>query len=270
MNIRTKNPAFISLLFLTSIIVASNALAEQIIHDELSVNGHEGYLTAWDKNGPLDKVFMLVAGFDTKNDDHPSDKLYRDYQVLIDILAPLGWDIIYFDYVNGAIDLKHNADNLARFIDYLDLQAEADYHFAIVGGSMGGIVTRTMFVQEYRDMGVDTYVSVDAPHWAVTLSKWIGGLAPDIVDYTAGHQMLNGHTLYNEHYGWLRAVENDGAFMATVIDPMSTSAIALSNGEGSWKVNWDDLAIHNKFYAVSSYIDLVGLRSTYMPYHSTV
>lgn len=258
-------------VFLVSSTFTPLVSAERLTYDELVVNDHQGYLTAWEKSGELDKVFLLVAGFDTKNDEHPADVLYTQYKELIDLLAPQGWDIILFDYVNGTIDLKHNADNLARFIDYLDTQVGKDYHLAVVGGSMGGIVARTMFVQEYRDMGVDTYVSVDSPHWGVSLSEWVEDLATVLLDYKAGHQMHNGDPQYYEHYGWLRAVENDGAFMASVIDPMNTCAIALSNGEdGYWKVTWDDLAIHNKFYPVSSFFSAKGLKSTYMPYHSTV
>lgn len=253
-----------------SMVLAPTAFSERIIYDQPTVNGHKGYLTAWDQNGPLDKVFMLVAGFDTENDDHPAQKLDGEYQALIDELAPLGWDIIYFDYVDGTIDLKDNADNLARFIEYLDLQAGTDYHLAIVGGSMGGIVTRTMFVQEYSDMGVDTFVSVDSPHWGVTLSEWVEDLATVFIDYRAGRQMHSEDPLYDEHYGWLRRIENDGSFMPSIIDPMNTCAIALSNGEREWKAKWDDIAIHNKYYEVSSYVAAEGLRSTFMPYHSTI
>ncbi len=248
----------------------TQSAAESIIYDKTVINDHEGYLTAWEVNGPLDKVFMLVAGFDTENDDHPVDKLYGEYLELIDLIGPLGWDIIYFDYVDGSIDLKDNADNLARFIEYLDTQAQSDYHLAIVGGSMGGIVARTMFAQEYSAMGVETYVSVDSPHWGVTLSEWVEDIATLVLDYTAGHQMLEGDPAYEEHYGWLRMVETDDVFMANIIDPMSTCAVALSNGESRWETDWDDLAIHNKYYPVASYVAAEGLRSTYMPYHSTV
>jgi pimeloyl-ACP methyl ester carboxylesterase len=270
MKIDIQKPVSIIFFFLLFLTLTSTAYSERFTYDELVVNDHTGYLTAWDTNGPLDKVFLLVAGFDTENDDHPADFLYDDYQALVELLAPQGWDIIYFDYVDGTVDLKHNADNLARFIDYLDTQAGTDYHLAVVGGSMGGIVARTMFVQEYRDMGVDTYVSVDSPHWGVELSEWVEDLASVVLDYKAGRQMHNGDPQYYEHYGWLRSVENDGAFMTSIINPINTCAIALSNGEGNWKVDWDDISIHNKFYPVASYISAEGLRSTYMPYHSTV
>ena len=135
---------------------------------------------------------------------------------------------------------------------------------------MGGIVTRTMFVQEYSNMGIDTFVSVDSPHWGVKLSEWVEDLADVAIDYPAGHQMHSGDPAHNEHCSWLRRVENDGTFMQNIIDPISTCAIALSNGESSWKVGWDDIAIHNKFYPVASYVSGEGLRSSYMPYHSTV
>jgi pimeloyl-ACP methyl ester carboxylesterase len=267
--INMKTIALVSLIF--SAAVSPSVFSEQIIYDEIEVNGHEGFLTAWDKNGPLDKVIILAAGFDTDNDDHPADFFYDEYQELLDTLGPDGWDFIYFDYVDGSTDIKKNADNLARFIDYLDTQVGGEYHMALVGGSMGGIVARTMFVQEYRDMGVDTFVTVDSPHWGVTLSEWVEDIAEILLDFEAGHQMHNGSSEYYELYGWLRSIENDGAFRASIIDPMNTCAIALSNGEvSSWKTDWTDIAIHNKFYPVASYVAGEGLRSTFMPYHSTV
>ena len=38
---------------------------------------------------------------------------------------------------------------------------------------------------------------------------------------------------------------------------------------GYWNVQPSDEALHNRFYPVSSYVEYSGLRSTYMPYHST-
>jgi len=181
-----------------------------------------------------------------------------------------GWDVIYFDYVDGAMDLKANADNLARFIEYLDSQAQDGYHLAVMGGSMGGIVARTMFVQEGSDMGVDTYVSIDSPHWGVYLSEWAEDLAALAIDYPAAHQMHNGDPAYKNHYQWLRQIEAAPWFENQVNNPMNTCAIALSDGRDEWEVKWQELYLHNKYYPVSSYVDYSGLTSTYMPYHSTV
>ena len=168
------------------------------------------------------------------------------------------------------MDIKANADNLARSIEYLNTQAEPGYHLAVLGGSMGGIVTRTMFVRERDGMGVDTYVSLDSPHWGVYLSKWAVDLATLAIDYEAAHQMHNGDPEYNKLYGLLRRIESRSSFKKRVIVPMNTLAIALSDGsQGFWRVGWNDLFLHNKYYGVSSYVQESGLRSTYMPYHST-
>jgi pimeloyl-ACP methyl ester carboxylesterase len=239
-------------------------------YDVLTVNGHPGYITAMQTSpdGVVDKVMVLVTGFDTSNDSHPIDDLTTDYWPVVEQMGPQGWDIIIFDYVRGDIDIRQNADNLARFIEYLDTIAVPDYHLAIVGGSMGGIVTRCMFVQENSSKGAETYVSVDSPHHGVYLSAWIEGLAPFLVDAYAGHQMANGEPEYNELYGWMRSVEASPGFKTNIINPMATLAIALSNGESSWDVDWDDLAIHTKYHEVCSYVYSDGLWSDYMPYHS--
>lgn len=259
-------------VFLCSLFAPNSyAAVETVLYDQQEVNGHPGFLSAWAVQGRLDKVLLIVTGFDTSNDSHPGDELFDDFAPVVFYMGQQGWDVILFDYVDGAIDLRENADNLAQFIQYLDSQADENYHLAVVGGSMGGIVARTMFVQENQDMGVDTYVSLDSPHWGVYLSEWAGDLAAQVIDFEAAHQMHNGDPAYEELYGWLRKVESTKKFKQQVNQPMDTLAIALSDGsDGYWKVRWNDLFLHNKYYPVSSYVNLSGLRSTYMPYHSTV
>jgi hypothetical protein len=256
------------LLLSTSVGVTSTAF------DVAEVNGHPGYLTAQEmsSDGVVDKVLVVVKGFDTDNTEHPSEDLNGKYQSIIDELQADGWDIVVFDYVRGGIDLKKNAENLAHFIRYLDSIAIPDYHLALVGGSMGGIVARTMFVQEYSNMGVDTYISLDAPHHGVYLSPWVSDLAVLAIDAEAGYQMAHGEPEYEEHYGWLQGVEASPEFMESVINPIMTYAIALSDGEAQWEVNWTDLAIHTRYHPVTSSVKTSGreLESDYVPYHSAV
>lgn len=253
----------------TTLLASTMATADPVVYDVPTVNGHDGYMTAWETNGPLDKVLLLVKGFDTKNEGHPSEDLYDDFQPLIDELAPAGWDIIVFDYVDGSDLLENNAENLAHFINYLDTQAMPDYHLAIVGGSMGGIVARTMFVQENSNLGVDTFVSLDSPHWGVYLSEWVRDLAELTIDFPAARQMHNGDPAFDAHYGWLRSVETNGTFLSEVIDPMATLAIALSDGSSPWDVKWEHVIFHTRYHPVASYVSAGDLESDYMPYHST-
>jgi pimeloyl-ACP methyl ester carboxylesterase len=264
--------ALLSILCLTLLFSGhARSEAEIVLYDQYEVNGHTGYLSAWAVHGPLDKVLLIVPGFDTKNGSMPVDELLDDLAPVVQFMGQKGWDVIYFDYVDGAIDLKVNADNLAHFLSYLDTQAPNNYHLAVIGGSMGGIVTRTMFVQEKDDMGVDTYVSIDSPHRGVFLSNWANDLASLAIDYEAAHQMHYGDPAFKKHYGWLRKVEATRHFKKHVNEPMNTCAIALSDGsQGYWKVSWEDRLLHNKYYGVSSYINYSGMRSTYMPYHSAV
>jgi surface protein with Ig-like domain len=252
-----------------SILAFCSVASAATEYNVLEVNGHPGYLTATEvsPDGVMDKVLMLVSGYDSDNNDYPIDEI-GDYQAVIDLLGADGWDVILFDYVAGDIDIKQNADNLARFIDYLDTICEPNYHLAVVAGSMGGIVTRCMFVQEYSGMGVETFVSVDAPHHGVYLSPWVESLAVLLIDTVAGHQMANGQSEFDTLYGWMRSVENNGTFKPTIIDPMATLAIALSDGEGEWEVDWGDLIIHTKYHPVCSFVEAEGLESDYMPYHS--
>lgn len=261
-------------IFKLFLLLLSSSVFASSVHDVPVVNGHPGYITAYETSpdGVWDKVLIVVNGFDSKNTSHPIDDINTRFQLIIDQLQPDGWDIVIFDYVRGDIDIKQNADNLADFIQTLDSWAVPDYHLAVLGGSMGGIVTRTMFVQENSSMGVDTYVSLDSPHHGVYLSDWVKDLADVAIDAVAGHQMLNGDPAYNTHYGWLQNVESSAGFMANIINPMNTLAIALSNGENQWKVSWSQEALHTRYHPVSSYVGSSNgqLHSDYMPYHSVV
>ena len=248
---------------------ASSALGTA--YDVLEVNGHPGYLTAYEisPDGVLDNIIMVVTGFDTSNNSHPIDDINNQFQDVVSQLSPLGWDFIVFDYVRGDIDIKQNAENLAHFITLLDIVSVPDYHLAVVGGSMGGIVTRTMFVQEDSNMGVDTFVSLDSPHHGVYLSPWIEDLADVVMGAVAGHQMANGDPQYIEHYGWLESVENSPGWMATHIDPMATLAIALSNGEGLWVTDLWDLILNTPYHPISSFVTVADpITTDFMPYHS--
>jgi len=252
-----------------------------MVYDRDPVNGHSGFLSAWRITGTLDKPVIAVKGYDTVNMDHPIDDLDNYSDTIMQPLVDSGYDIIVFDYVNGEADLKENADNLAEFIRHLDDLISAngildrdqdghpDYELAVIGGSMGGIVARTMFVQEDEAMGVDIFVTIDSPHHGVQLSPYLNW-ATRFVDSVAGHQMLYGDAAYFEHYDWLRSVENSTEFRQRVINPMQTAAIALSNGESEWHLDSDELLFHTKFHDVSSYIDNGTMQSDYVPYHSAV
>ncbi len=113
----------LSLIFAITTLFAGNAsYAAGTAFDVLEVNGHPGYLTAYEisPDGIVDKVILLVSGFDTSNTNHPIDSINTEYQSVIDALQPDGWDFILFDYVRGDIDIKQNAENLAHFIGLLD------------------------------------------------------------------------------------------------------------------------------------------------------
>jgi hypothetical protein len=260
---------------------SSMAFATDSVVDRDLVNGHPGYLSAWRVSGELDRPVILVKGHDNVNIDHPMDDLANRFGQDVQPLVDLGYDVIVFDYVDGSIDLKLNADNLAEFIRHLDGLMRArgvvdrdrdghpDYDLAVVGGSMGGIVTRTMFVQEGTRMGVDIFVTVDSPHHGVVLSPFVNWV-PDFVTSVAGHQMLFGSDAYNAHYGWLQSVEQDPAFRADVIDPIHSAAIALSDGESPWRLDFDELLLHSEFHDVSSYFQSGTTQSDFIPYHSAV
>ena len=253
-------------------MLTCNSATAATAFDVPEINGHPGYMIAYEisPDSIIDKVILVVTGFDTSNTSHPIDLLENEYQLVVDSLTPLGWDIIVFDYMRGDIDIKKNAENLSHFIGQLDLVSVPDYHLAVVGGSMGGIVTRTMFVQENSNLGVDTFVSLDSPHHGVTLSTWVSELGPIFVNAEAGYQMLKGRAEYNALYGWIQGVENSPGWMAANIDPMSTLAIALSNGSPYWVMDPIESLIHSKYHPVSCFVSSDPFESDFMPFHSVL
>lgn len=278
----TAHIGLIRASILTALLAANEAtLASEKVYDSDPVNGHAGYLTAWRVAGKLDKPVIMVKGYDTVNNAHPIDDLNGELGNLAIPLSDRGFDIIVFDYVDGKADLKNNADNLAEFVRYLDGLIAAsgavdgdgdghpDYELAIIGGSMGGIVARTMFVQENSAMGVDIFVTIDSPHHGVQLSPFLDW-ATAFLDTVAGHQMLYGDAAYFAHYNWLRSVESTTEFRARIIDPMHTAAIAFSDGESAWHLDSGNILFHTEFHDVSSFIEKENIESDYVPYHSAV
>jgi hypothetical protein len=51
---------------------------------------------------------------------------------------------------------------------------------------------------------------------------------------------------------------------------MHTAAIALSDGESRWHLDFNDLGFNTEYHNVSSYIENRDFRSDYIPYHSAV
>ena len=241
-------------------------------YEKATYNGHAGYITEWRIAGDLDKPIIVVLGFDPDNSFTVDDAITM-YDTLITDMNSKGYDVIIFDYYDGDLWIEQNAENLADFIRYLDTWFSGDYPLAVVGASMGGIVSRVMFAQENSNMGVDMFLTLDSPHYGVYFSNYIDVLAGIIVDFftltPAGQQMYHGSELYNELYGWLRSVETN-TFLTNVIGPMTTAAFAMSNGEGYWAVTWDDLVVHTKYHPVTSYTMISNNAVDFIPYHSAM
>ncbi len=242
-------------------------------YEKRSVNGHSGYITEWRIAGALDKPVIVLLGFDPDN-SFTTDTAISQYSSLINTMTSKGFDVIIFDYVDGDLWLGQQAQNLADFIRYLDGYFTGNYRLAVAGASMGGIVARTMFVQENSNMGVDIFITLDSPHYGVYISgyvSWLSGLLFDFFTITpAGQQMYHGSDLYNQHYGWLQSVEKGSWFKANVIGPMTTAAFALSNGEGRWSIGWGGATVNTIYHPVASYITVMGITVDFIPYHSAV
>ena len=275
----------------------------QFKYEVESVNGHSGYYADGRCTGALDKPVIYglgYNGFDTGLAGGPasSKEVFNWYTGPLETMLQQGFDIIVIDYYDGDGDLHDNAENLAHFINYLDDLMEAqgyadgdgdghpDYELAYSGFSMGGVIPRVMFAQQNEGMGIDIFATVDGAHKGVVFSNLVDplvqallnvGLAWPFIDTPAARQLTIGRETYNEFFGWLEGVENE-EFMARVIEPMDTLAVALSNGENPWTVSAWDLIFHTKYSGACSYVPLISishensyaLRTDFVPYFSAI
>ena len=62
-------------LLLLGTALPAKAETRYMQYDLYEVNGHPGFLSAWAINGPLDKVIVVVPGFDPQNTSRPIDEL---------------------------------------------------------------------------------------------------------------------------------------------------------------------------------------------------
>ncbi len=78
LNQRFVTP-FFAALFIYGLALHCQAItpqgAERLITDHPSINGHPGYAVAAYISGALDKVLIVVSGFDTDNNNRPEDEL---------------------------------------------------------------------------------------------------------------------------------------------------------------------------------------------------
>lgn len=70
---------FLTILFIYSLaphcFASTPPGAERHIFDHPTINGHPGYAAAADISGALDKVLIVVSGFDTDNNNRSEDEL---------------------------------------------------------------------------------------------------------------------------------------------------------------------------------------------------
>lgn len=92
---------FLTLLFIYSLapycFASTPPGAERHIFDHPTINGRFGYAAAADISGALDKVLIVVSGFDTDNNNRPEDELddLGDHlQSRLNSLTADGWDVM--------------------------------------------------------------------------------------------------------------------------------------------------------------------------------
>ena len=83
-------PGLTLLLTYCLLLLPGPGRAETVLYDQYEINGHPGYLTAGEVNHGLQRVLLVVPGFDTRNDSLPLDELQGDFADLAGFMSAYG------------------------------------------------------------------------------------------------------------------------------------------------------------------------------------
>jgi len=118
-------------------------------------------------SGAFDKPVIIVEGYDAENEISARDIYDTVPQQLKDYLKYSGRDIITVSFTDTTKSLITNANNLINFITWVNQNKSGSHPNAIMGISMGGVVTRYA-LKKMENTGkqhnTSLYISYDSPH----------------------------------------------------------------------------------------------------------
>jgi len=248
------------------------------------------------KSGPhvgLRCPVLVAEGFDMEN-SMDWDVLYNilNKEQLTETLGSYGRDLIVLDYTNAMRNIFENAALARKAVKYVNANRyNASDKFAVIGASMGGLVTRIALADMDRDPAtygishVNTWISFDSPHKGANIPLGIQEFLAffynknsafaaaaklfNILNQPAARQMLLVHHSTTTS---LAGNISNTAFQASLDVkgyPTSCKKIAISNGsgygdkqpfnDGEQVINWyygdwflSEVEIHAYVYALST------------------
>jgi hypothetical protein len=196
---------------------------------------------------------IVVEGFDLDNSmDWPVLYDLLNQENLIEDLRAEGFDAVVLDFTEATEPIQRNAFVLTELLDQVQTAIGPDVSTAVVGASMGGLVTRYALLwleQQGIDHGVRTYISFDAPQTGAViplgLQHWLvffqgesedAGYLLSRLNTPAARQLLLHHQLATSgqtaapdplHGSFFTELEGLGGW------PSSPRLVAVANGSGA-------------------------------------
>ncbi len=132
------------------------------------VNGSgQAYIYLADEHTALTNPVVIVEGFDLDNTmDWPVLYDLLNQENLIEDLRADGFDAVVLDFTDATEPIQRNAFVLTALLDQVRAVVGPDKTMALIGASMGGLVTRYALLwseQQGIDHQVRTWVSFDSP-----------------------------------------------------------------------------------------------------------
>lgn len=153
----------------------------------------EGYVYLSDMHEMLTDPVVVVEGFDLDNSMN-WDELYAllNREELLETLRNMGYDAVVLNFTDATDYVQRNAFVLVELIEQINALIEPGTDLAVVGASMGGIVSRyAMAYMETNGLSPNarTFISFDSPQDGADIplgiQYWLAFFA-DLSDAAAG------------------------------------------------------------------------------------
>jgi len=111
---------------------------------------------------------VVVEGFDIDNSiDWPVLYELLNRENLLEDLRSMGYDAVVLDFTEAVEPIQRNAYVLTRLIELILAEIEPDQDMAVIGASMGGLVSRygLLWMEDQAiEHRVRNFISFDSPH----------------------------------------------------------------------------------------------------------
>jgi hypothetical protein len=208
----------------------------------------KAYIYTTDKTPEIRNPVIVVEGFDPENIRN-WEELYNivNKEYLAERLRAAGHDLVILNFDNGADYIQRNAFLLIELINQINREkADQDKDLAIIGASMGGIISRyALAYMEQNNIPHKTrlFISFDSPQQGanipVGIQYWLDFFDKDSTAAEDGLNQVNSiasKQMLVLHYDTEHSPHNLRKTLLEELDnlnyPVSLKKVAIANGSG--------------------------------------